>query len=114
MLEVLNSDYVRLARAKGLRSAPGADPARAAHRADPADHGHRPGHRGAARWRDRDRDGVPVARAWAGSCSILVVSGDRCRRVMGVAAGHRRLIVIIGNIVADLLYGVLDPRIRYE
>jgi ABC-type dipeptide/oligopeptide/nickel transport system permease component len=24
------------------------------------------------------------------------------------------LFVIIGNIVADLLYGVLDPRIRYE
>jgi peptide/nickel transport system permease protein len=24
------------------------------------------------------------------------------------------LIVVVGNIVADLLYAVLDPRIRYE
>ena len=24
------------------------------------------------------------------------------------------LIVIMGNIIADLLYAVLDPRIRYE
>ena len=56
------SDYVRLARAKGLSRARCAGQARAAHRADPVGHGDVAGHRGPARRGGHHRDGVPMAR----------------------------------------------------
>jgi peptide/nickel transport system permease protein len=111
MLEVLNSDYVRLAKAKGLRN------------------------RVVVR-----RHALRTALIPLTTLSLLLIAGtidgaivierifqwrglgdfflDSVRRsdsyaVMGwlMLSG---VIVIAANLVADLLYGVLDPRIRYE
>ena len=62
MLDVLHQDYIRMARAKGLSEAQGADQARAAQRLDPDRHDHRPAIRRLARRRRHHRDGVCLAR----------------------------------------------------
>jgi peptide/nickel transport system permease protein len=111
MLEVLNSDYVRLARAKGLRY-------------------------GVVMRRHALRTAlIPVATVAAPlvatSVSGAVITETVFRwRGMGlylldsVREGESFTVmaiilvlgsmVVIGNLVADLLYAVLDPRIRYE
>ena len=61
MLEVLNEDYVRTARAKGLPPLARDRPARAAQRADPGGHGDRPAGRPAVQRRDPDRDHLRLA-----------------------------------------------------
>jgi peptide/nickel transport system permease protein len=110
MLEVLNSDYVRLARAKGLR-------------------------RGKVMTRHALRTAlIPLTTVtaldlgaiiggaiitetvfqWRGAGSFLL---DSIRRDDVYAVSGWLLIaasfVILFNLVADLLYAVLDPRIRY-
>jgi|SRR5215475_14322479 len=111
LLEVLQSDYVRLARAKGLT------PRRVMFR-----HALRTslipmttvtsltiaGLFGGAIITER-------VFQWRGMGTLIINAiGDRDRYViMGwlLVAGF---IVVVGNIVADILYAVLDPRIRYE
>lgn len=110
MLEVLNSDYVRLARAKGLR-------------------------RGTVMRKHALRTAlIPLTTVtaldlgsiisgavvteqvyqWQGAGSFLL---DAIRRDDVYAVQAWLLIsatfIILFNLVADLLYGVLDPRIRY-
>jgi peptide/nickel transport system permease protein len=111
MLEVLNSDYIRLARAKGLR------------------------------WRTvLVRHGLRTALIPMATVSSLTIAGliggavitesvyqwNGMGRliVQAIVQGDRNVIlawlmlaglaVVVGNLVADLIYGVLDPRIRYE
>lgn len=111
MLEVLNSDYVRLARAKGLRNS-------------------------VVMRRHALRTALipiatfaPLTVAFALNGSIIVerifnwrglgtyllegINGNDSFVVLGILliAGS---LIILANLVADLLYGVLDPRIRYE
>nr|WP_275941568.1 ABC transporter permease [Planosporangium mesophilum] len=111
MLEVLNSDYVRLARAKGLR------PRRVLVR-----HALRTAL-------------IPLTTVTALDIAALLGSTIITERVfqwhglgeffLDSVGDHdanamlgwlliSALIVILFNLVADLLYGVLDPRIRYE
>jgi peptide/nickel transport system permease protein len=111
MLEVLNSDYVRLARAKGLRN-------RVVMR----------------------RHALRTALIPLTTISLLVIAGTLDGAVLtetvfqwrglGVffADAVRRddlyaimafvmltgIIVVVFNLIADLLYAVLDPRIRYD
>ncbi|GAB3737563.1 ABC transporter permease [Nocardiopsis nanhaiensis] len=111
MLEVLNSDYVRLARAKGLRN-------------------HVVIRRHALRTALIPLttvvalgvagiiDGViltEVVFQWRGlgDFFITAVENNDSYALMGwlLLSG---VVVIVANLIADLLYGVLDPRIRYE
>ena len=111
MLEVLNSDYIRLARAKGLTPAPRPGQARAAHRADPDDHRQRARHRGDHRRRGGHRDRLRVAGHGRYLIdSIATGTGTPCSAWLLVTGVHRRSSF---NLIADMLYGVLDPRIRY-
>jgi len=111
MLEVLNSDYMRLARAKGLK------PRRVLVR-----HGLRtaliPMTTVSALGIAAIIGGAVITESvfqWNGMGNFLVKSiGTHDRyAVMGwlLVSGF---FVIIGNLVADILYGILDPRIRYE
>jgi len=111
MLEVLNSDYMRLARAKGLA------PRRVLVR-----HGLRtaliPMTTVSALGIAAIIGGAVITETvfqWNGMGSFLVKSIQARDRyaVMGwlLVSGF---FVILGNLIADLLYGVLDPRIRYE
>jgi peptide/nickel transport system permease protein len=111
MLEVLNSDYIRLARAKGLK------PRRVLVR-----HALR-----TALIPMTTVSALGIASVistaaitesvfeWQGMGRYLTESINARDRyaVMGwlLVAGS---LVIIGNLIADLLYGVLDPRIRTE
>jgi peptide/nickel transport system permease protein len=110
MLEVINSDYVRLARAKGISS-----------RRVLVRHMLR-----TALIPMTTATALTVAAFLAGTIITetvfnwnglgyyiiqAIVSGDKY--VVLAALLLTGFIVIICNLVADLLYGVLDPRIRY-
>jgi peptide/nickel transport system permease protein len=111
MLEVLNSDYVRLARAKGLSQ-----------RKVLTRHALRtaliPMTTVSALGIATVIGGAVITETvfeWQGMGRYLIDSiATRDRyAIMGwlLVAG---IFVVIGNLVADILYGVLDPRIRYE
>nr|WP_205861319.1 ABC transporter permease [Planosporangium flavigriseum] len=111
MLEVLNSDYVRLARAKGLRS-----------RQVLVRHALRTALIPLTTVTALDiaalLGGAVITERvfqWHGLGEFLLTSiaGRDAYAMMGwllVSA----IIVIIFNLIADLMYSVLDPRIRYE
>lgn len=110
MLEVLNSDYIRLARAKGLR-------------------------RGTVMRRHALRtalipvvtlSALTVSGALTGSLIVELIFRWRGLGIFFIEALTARdtyaimgfimiagVIIVTANLIADLLYGVLDPRIRY-
>jgi peptide/nickel transport system permease protein len=111
MLEVLNSDYVRLARAKGLRW-----------RKVLTKHALRTALIPLTTVTALDFAGIlggavitETIYGWAGMGQYLTdsIRSDDVYAVMAwlLVAGS---IVIIVNLIADLLYGVLDPRIRHD
>ena len=111
MLETLNQDYIRTARAKGL-------PERT------------------VVWKHALRNAlIPLVTLWALNLSVLlggaVVTesifswpglGPAFLQAIGkpdldLLLGYVMLtgvIVIVFNLIADILYGVLDPRIRFD
>jgi len=110
MLEVLNSDYVRLARAKGL-------PNRKVVRRHALRTSLIPLVTVAALIIAGTIDGaILIERVFQwrglGDFFLTAVSRTDSFAVMGwlMLSGT---IVIVANLAADLLYGVLDPRIRY-
>jgi peptide/nickel transport system permease protein len=111
MLEVLNSDYVRLARAKGLK--PRTVLIRHALRTALI-----PMVTVSALGIAAILGGAVITETvfgWNGMGQYLlrsIAAFDR-NAVLGwlMVSGF---IVVLGNLVADLLYGVLDPRIRHE
>jgi peptide/nickel transport system permease protein len=111
MLEVLNSDYVRLARAKGL-------PNRVVMRRHALRTALIPVTTIAVLSIVGLIDGAVLTETvfqWRGLGVYFVESagGRDTFAVMGVVL-IIGVSVVLANLVADLLYGVLDPRIRYE
>ena len=111
MLEVLNSDYVRLARAKGLRN-------RVVMRRHALRTALIPVATLAALTVSGALTGAVITETifrWRGLGTFLVdaIRGTDAFAVMAflVLAG---VLVIVANLIADLVYGVLDPRIRYD
>jgi peptide/nickel transport system permease protein len=111
MLEVLNSDYIRLARSKGL------SPRRVL-----VKHALRtaliPMTTVSALTIAAVIGGAVVTETvfeWQGLGKYLVDSiGTRDRYAILGLLLVTGFMVIVGNLIADILYGVLDPRIRYE
>lgn len=111
MLEVIRQDYVRTARAKGL-----------------------PEWRVIFKHALRNAMGpvitlfglylpvlfsgtvfVEVVFGWPGMGSLIVEAiGQRDYPVVMAGAFMFGVLVVVGNLIADVLYGVVDPRIRYE
>ncbi len=111
MLEVLNSDYVRLARAKGLRY--GVVMRRHALRTALI-----PVATVAAPLVATSISGAVITETvfrWRGMGLFLLesVRDGESFTVMAIILVLGSM-VILGNLIADLLYAVLDPRIRYE
>jgi peptide/nickel transport system permease protein len=111
MLEVLGSDYIRLARAKGLRW-----------RKVLTKHALRTALIPLTTVSALDFAGIlggavitETIFGWAGMGQYLIdsINTDDVYAVMAwlLVAGT---IVIVINLIADLLYGVLDPRIRHD
>jgi glutathione transport system permease protein len=111
MLEVLNSDYIRLARAKGLK------PRRVL-----VKHALRtaliPMTTVSALTIAGILGGAVITERvfeWQGMGRFLtteIILRDRYGTMGWLLLTG--LVVVLGNLIADLLYGVLDPRIRYE
>ena len=80
MLDVMNEDYVRTARAKGLQRAPGADPPRAAQLADPDRHPVRARLRRRGRRRRRSSPRPSSASTGSGSTRARRSATSTCRR----------------------------------
>jgi peptide/nickel transport system permease protein len=111
MLEVLNSDYVRLARAKGLRAS--GVVRRHALRTSLI-----PLTTVSALIIAGTIDGVVLIETvfqWRG-LGTFFVDAVRANDSFAVMAWLMLsgCLVVLANLVADLLYGVLDPRIRYD
>lgn len=111
MLEVLNSDYVRLARAKGLRDKVVIRRHALRTALIPLTTVFALGVAGII-------DGAILTETvfqWRGlgDFFITAVENNDSYALMGwlLLSGF---MVILANLIADLLYGVLDPRIRYE
>ena len=96
---------------QGLEPAPGAGPPRAAQRADPRHHRHRAGLRRRARRRHPHRVSSSAGRASGRGTSPGVTTLDV--NIMLAYLLVTATFVILFNLLADILYGVLDPRIRY-
>lgn len=111
MLEVLNSEYIRLARAKGL------SPRRVLIR-----HGLRtaliPMTTSSAILVGGLIGGAVITESvygWNGMGKLLINAiRDGDRNVILAWLLLAGFFVVLFNLIADLLYGVLDPRIRYE
>jgi peptide/nickel transport system permease protein len=111
MLEVINSDYIRTARAKGLSER-------------------------RVIWKHALRNAlIPLVTLWAltfsallggsvitesifswpglGQIFIPALQRPDLSLIMGIVI-FTALLTIVFNLIADLLYGVLDPRIRYD
>lgn len=110
MLEVLNSDYIRLARSKGLKS-----------RRVLVRHALRtaliPMTTVSALTIAAILGGAVITETvyqWRGMGYLLLTAvGEQDRYVMMGWLLVAGTVVVVGNVVADLLYAALDPRIRY-
>ena len=111
MLDNLNLDYVRTARSKGMHERVVLLGPRAAQQHDPGG--------------DPDRARHPTIFSGAiiteqifrvnglGQLLIIAIQGADIPLVQTLTFMFAVLIVLC-NLVADVLYGILDPRIRYE
>ena len=108
MLDVLHTDYVRTAQAKGVPAPPGHPPARAAQRAHPVRHRRRDRRRRPARRRGRGRD----VFSWPGLGLLFfdALSNASDYPVILAWMAVATVFVVLFNLLADILYGALDPR----
>ena len=110
MLETMQQDYVRTARAKGLRWRRVVGAARSPQLAHPRRHGGRPAarlhHHGLVRDRGHllDPGHRPLLRQRPCQPRLLGRDGDH--------RAARPSSIIVANLVVDILYGFLDPRTR--
>ena len=111
VLDVIRLDYVTTARAKGLAERVVILQARRAQRADPGRDAGRAADAGGVRRRHRHRADLPHPRhRLAADRAILANDTPVVMAVTFVFA----CLVILFNLMADLLYGWLDPRISYR
>jgi dipeptide transport system permease protein len=110
MLEVLDQDYIRTARAKGAAPLPRRHAPRHAQRADPGDHEHRHAVRLHA-WRGGpDRDDLQLAGAW----HLCGAGGDGAgRRPLQASVLLIATFFVLVNLLTDISYAVIDPRLRH-
>ena len=112
LLDVIRQDYIRTARAKGFARAPRHSPPCADQRAHSGDHAPGPVLPVPALGRRRDRDDLRVAGDGARhGRRHLRGAIIRWSVATNLVAG---VMVVAGNLLADVLYAVVDPRIRYE
>ena len=111
LLDVLRLDYVTTARAKGLERANGHHQARAAKRAEPDDYAVRV-HLGALVSGSFIAEIIFRGRA-SGRMTLDAILTQDQYLVMG-AVLMASLVLIVGNLIADLLLAIADPRISYD
>ena len=110
IIEVLQQDYVRTARAKGLRSPHGRRQARVQERERPAGHRARPaGHRCCS--------AAPSSWSRSSACpglgqvAISAVTTRDVPVIQGVVL-VAVLVAMLSNLLVDLTYGYLNPKVR--
>jgi peptide/nickel transport system permease protein len=111
MLEVMRQDYIRFARARGLKDRAIQLPPCAEEHAGAGDHGDGPATGLDHRLRDHHRDGVPVA-----GVGLLFINAIQFVDIP-VMAAYLMLISVMFvaiNLIVDLLYVAIDPRLRTD
>ena len=110
MLETMSEDYIRTARAKGLRERNVVAKHGLRSALTPDRHHLRHGLRSADRRRRHHRDGLLASRASA-QYAIQGVQNNDLPIVLGVTLVAAFFIVIC-NLLVDLVYAAIDPRVR--
>ena len=112
MLDVINTDYVRTARAKGVPERRVIMRHVVPERADPPRHRRR---RSTSARCSAARSSPRRSSGSTGSAPTSSTSSDS-KDVYAVMAYLMvtAVIIIVFNLIADILYGFLDPRIRYD
>ena len=110
VMETLNEDYVRTARAKGAPGVARAALARAPQRDAPRRDDARDGHRARARRRDLHRDGLRPPGPRQDRDPVDLRNFDL--PVMQGIVVFATLAIIVFNLIVDLVYAAIDPRIR--
>ena len=111
LLEVMREDYIRTAWAKGQNERVGDLAPRAQERHPARRHRHRHRVRVPHRRARGHRDGLQPARASRASWSRPSCGGTT--RSCRTSSCSSPIVVILSNLAVDMLYGVLDPRVRY-
>ncbi len=111
LLEVLGTDYMRTAAAKGLAFPRDSLQARLEECADSGGHGHRAVAARAARRSHLHRDDLRVARH--GQALHQCALPERLALLMGYLL-LVAFFVVFSNLLADVLYAWLDPRVKYD
>ncbi len=111
LLEELREQYVQAARARGVSRTPRGAPPRVPQQPDPGRHARRAAVRRRADRRGHHRDDLCLARHRPAADPV-----DRLPRLSARAGLHPadRATYVGVNLLTDVIYGVLDPRIRYE
>ena len=112
MLDNLKLDYVRTARSKGISEADGGWAARAPQQSHPGGDSDCAGHSRES-FRARSSPSRYFRVNGLGQLLIIAIQGGDLPTVQTLTFIFAVMIVFF-NIVADLLYAVLDPRIRYD
>ena len=109
MLESMQQDYVRVARAKGIAREPHRDRPHPAERADPGGDARRPRLRQPADRRGADRNGLLLA-----GTRPLHVPQRRRRSIFPAIMGITLIVAVVYliiNLLIDISYALLDPRV---
>ena len=109
MLESMQQDYVRVARAKGLRERTHRDRPRAAERADPGRDARRPRLCEPADRRGDDRDDLLLAGARP--LHLPQRRGARFSRPSWASRSIVAVVYLVINLLIDISYALLDPRV---
>ena len=111
MLEVLSSDYLTTARAKGLREQSVVLRPRAEERADSGGDGHRAA--AGALLSGAVLTETVFGRVGVGRYVVTAITARDYPVVQGTVLVVAVFVVVI-NLIVDVLYAALDPRIRYS
>ncbi len=111
MLDVMSSDYVRTARAKGICGTAGHPPPRRSQRAHPVGHHRCPRLRRAAQRGDHHRDDLRLGGHGPLLHRALTEKDPRSLLAFVMVTA---VSVVVFNLLADIIYAHLDPRIRLD
>ena len=109
VLDVVNEDYVRTAKAKGLADGDRAAAAHPPQRPAAGVDDDRPADRAAAVGRRAHRDGVRVRRRGLAICDAI---GRRDYALLQGFILMLAIMYVLVNLLVDISYSLLDPRVR--
>ena len=113
LIDVMDEDYIRTARAKGLPRAAGDHAPRRAQRDHADRHPARPRHRRCCSPATRSSPSRSSTSPASGGWSFTAIDRSDLPMIQGVTL-FGAFFIIIFNLIVDIAYAYLDPRVRYS